>query len=424
MKLTVRPSKLRGRVAIPGSKSHTMRAVAIASLAEGESTIRAPMNSQDTRSAVACYRALGAEIDAEDGEVWRIRGLAGRVKTPTGVIDVDNSGTTLRLAVSSSALLSEGLAVFTGDGQIRRRPIGPLLDALNRLGAEARSTRGNGCAPVVIGPRMVGGHTSIEAVTSQYLSSLLINCPLAQRDTEIDVTVLNEAPYVQLTLDWLDAQGIEYERRGLEWFGIRGGQCYHGFDRAVPADFSSATFFLCAAAIADADITLTGLDMSDSQGDKAVLDYLGAMGAAVDITPDGIHVKRGSLTGAEIDMNATPDALPAIAVVGCFAKGTTRLVNVPQARLKETDRISVMAEELSKLGARCEELPDGLVVHESTLAGGHVSGHHDHRVVMALSMAGLAGSDQMTVDTAEAVNVTFPEFPDLMRSIGADMTVE
>ncbi len=423
MRLSVRPSRLRGQVAVPGSKSHTIRAAAIASLAEGESTIRAPLDSQDTRAAVACYRALGAEIDTTGSDAWRVRGVAGRPRTPHDVVNVSNSGTTLRMAVSSAALLPEGLAVFTGDEQIRRRPIGPLLAALERLGAHARSTRSNGCAPVVIGPRMVGGQTTIEAVTSQFLSSLLINCPLAERDTEITVTVLNEAPYVHLTLGWLDAQGIAYERRALEWFGIKGGQRYGGFERRIPADFSSATFFLCAAAIADADVTLVGLDMNDPQGDKAVVDYLRAMGATTEIASDGIRVARGDLKGIEIDLNATPDALPAMAVVGCFARGTTRLINVPQARLKETDRIHVMATELGKLGARCKELPDGLIVQESKLKGGRVSGQDDHRVVMALSLAGLAGSEPVTIDTAEAINVTFPQYVDLMRSIGADMQI-
>ena len=424
MKLTVRPSTLRGRVPIPGSKSHTIRAVAVASLAEGASAIIAPLDSSDTRSALACYRALGAEIDADGSDVWRIRGMSGRPQPPENVVDVQNSGTTLRLAVASASLLTDGDAIFTGDEQIRRRPIEPLLAALRALGAEARCTRGNGCAPVVIGPRMTGGQTALEAVTSQYLSSLLINCPLAERDTEITVTVLNEAPYVQLTLGWLDALGIAYDRRGLDWFGIKGGQSYRGFERRIPADFSSATFFLCAAALTDADVTLVGLDMNDAQGDKAVVEYLREMGATVEVTDEGIRVSGGDLTGIEIDMNATPDALPAMAVVGCFARGTTRLVNVPQARLKETDRIAVMARELVKLGARCEELPDGLVVHESSMTGGSVSGHHDHRVVMALSLVGLAGRETVSIDTAEAVNVTFPRYAELMRSIGGDLALE
>ncbi len=423
MKLTVRPSSLRGEAAMPGSKSHTIRAVALAALADGESRILAPLDSHDARSAVACYGALGAEIDVEDPEVWTVKGTAGTPRAPEDVIDVGNSGTTLRMAVGSATLLESGLAVFTGDDQIRRRPIGPLLRALTCLGAEARTTRGNECVPAIVGPRLTGGKTDIEAVTSQYLSSLLLNCPLAEHDTEITVTRLNEAPYVYLTLDWLDALGIAYERRALEWFGIRGRQHYPAFERRIPADFSSATFFLCAAALADAAVTLLGLDMNDSQGDKAVIDYLRAMGAPIQTTAEGVRVGRGALRGVEIDLNDTPDALPALAVVGCFAEGTTRLVNVPQARWKETDRIAVMAGELSKIGGRCEELPDGLIVHQSDLVGGALSGHHDHRVVMALSLVGLAGKEPVTIDTAESAAVTFPQYVDLMRSLGADMTM-
>lgn len=423
MHLRAEPSHLEGRVEIPGSKSHTIRAVAIASLADGDSTIVAPLDSQDTRSAVQCYRAIGATIDTSDAAAWRVQGMAGKPQPPDNVIDVGNSGTTLRIAAGSAALIEHGLAVFTGDDQIRRRPIGPLLTALGNLGARTETTRGNGCVPALVGSRLTGGRTDIEAVTSQYLSSLLINCPLAERDCDINVTVLNEAPYVQLTLDWLDAQGIRYERDGLKRFHIPGGQGYRGFERRIPADFSSATFFLCAAALADADVTVAGLDMNDVQGDKAVVDYLREMGAAIDTTPQGVRVSRSELKGVELDLNATPDALPALAVVGCFAEGTTRLVNVPQARLKETDRIQVMAAELTKLGARVEELPDGLIVHQSKLTGGEVCGHHDHRVVMALAVAGLAGSEPITIDTAEAVNVTFPQYVELMQSIGAKLTL-
>jgi len=421
MRLHARPSALRGSVAIPGSKSHTIRAVAIASLAEGESRILAPLESQDTRSALVCYAALGARIDTGTSGEWRVRGFGGVPQTPDNVIDVGNSGTTLRIALGSAGLIRKGLAVFTGDDQIRRRPVGPLLEALQPLGVWARTTCDNGSAPVVVGPHLVGGQTRIAAVSSQYLTSLLINVPLADRETDVTVTLLNEAPYVQMTLDWLDWQGIAYEHEGLMKFRVPGGQRYRPFERRIPADFSSATFFLCAGAMAQADILLTGLDLTDSQGDKAVIDYLRAMGATIEIAPEGVRVAGSDLKGIDIDMNATPDALPAMAVVGCCARGTTRLLNVPQARLKETDRIRVMAQELSRLGARCEELPDGLVVHESRLSGGPVSGRADHRVVMALSLVGLAGRSEVVVDTAEAMAVTFPEYVDLMRALGAQI---
>lgn len=420
MKLVCRPARLRGAVDIPGSKSHTIRAVAIASLARGDSIIREPLESNDASSAVAAYRALGATIDCGPKK-WYVRGFGGKPQAPANVIDVGNSGTTLRLALGSAALLEAGLAVLTGDEQIRRRGIGPLVESLKQLGAFAATTRNNGSAPAVVGPKLRGGRTSIEAVTSQYLSSLLINCPLAEGDSEIEVPVLNEAPYVLLTLDWLDRQGIQYEREELRRFRVRGGQSYEGFDQRVPADFSSATFFLAAGAIGENEVLVRGLDMNDSQGDKRVIDYLRQMGAQVEVTAEGVRVRGGQLTGCDIDMNATPDALPMFAVVGCLAKGTTRLLNVPQARMKETDRIAVMAGELGKMGARVEELADGLVVHESALRAAEVSGHDDHRVVMALAIAATAiqGAKATTIDTAEAMNVTFPTFLGCLRGLGA-----
>ncbi len=424
MKLVARPSRLRGTAAMPGSKSHTIRAVAFASLASGESRIREPLDSLDAQSAVRAYRALGAEIETADPKLWIVRGFGGRPRVPEDVIDVGNSGTTLRIAIGSAALLGEdaGEAVFTGDHQIRRRPVGPLLDSLRDLKARTICVRRNGCVPAVVGGRIRGGATAIDATNSQYLSSLLINCPLGDGVSEVRVTKLGERPYVEMTLDWLGRQSIRFENDRFERFVIPGGQAYRAFDRVVPADWSSATFFLVAGAICDGEVTLTGLDPRDTQGDKAVVEYLRVMGAKIETSEEGIRVRRGDLKGIEIDLNATPDALPALAVAACFAEGTTRLVNVEEARRKETDRIRVMAAELRKLGGELEELPDGLVIHGRPLHGGEVEGHDDHRVVMALALAGLAGKARVTVSSAEAAAVTFPTFVDLMRSLGADVT--
>jgi 3-phosphoshikimate 1-carboxyvinyltransferase len=275
MKLQASKSRLKGTVAIPASKSHTIRAVAIASLAKGQSFIRNPLISDDATSAVNCYSLLGAKTDCLDKNCWKITGISGNIKAPEKIIDVGNSGTTLRLAVGSAALVPRGQKItFTGDAQIQTRPIQPLLDSLNELGAKARSLKNNGSAPVEIEGQIIGGKTTIECFTSQYLSSLLLATPLAQKDTEIIVPLLNEPDYVKITLDWLNWQGIKYENQNMKRFIIKGGQKYKAFDRQIPADFSSATFFLCAGAILDADITITGLDFSDSQPDKAVVDYL------------------------------------------------------------------------------------------------------------------------------------------------------
>ncbi len=416
MKFVVQPSQLSGSVRVPGSKSHTIRASVIAALAEGESELREPLDSLDTRSCVGVCRALGAAIQL--GETWRVAGTGGDLACPEDVIDVGNSGTTLRIGLTLAAL-GRGWTVFTGDEQIRVRPAGPLLEALRGLGAEAVSTRGNGCAPVLVRGPLRGGTVRIACPTSQYLTSLLIGSPLAEGDVEIEVTELNETPYVEMTLGWLDSQGIRCEREGLRRFRIPGGQSYRAFNTAIPADFSSATFFAVAAAITGSEVTLGGLDRQDTQGDKAALDVLAAMGAEVDWGDDGVTVRGGELRGGEFDLNAIPDALPALAVTACFAQGETRLTNVPQARIKETDRIRAMREELMKMGARVEELPEGLVLHGGGLNGATVHGRADHRVVMALAVAGTAAEGETEVETAEAAAVTFPSFVDLMTELGA-----
>lgn len=423
MKLVVRKSKLSGSVRIPGSKSHTIRAVAIASLAEGTSHIQEPLVASDTLSAVEAYRLLGADIDVSNAADWVVRGVRGRPCAPDNVIDVGNSGTTLYAALASAALV-DGLSVFTGDDQIRRRPAQPLIDALNGLGAKVESTRGNGMAPIIVHGPMTGGHIGLDcSQTSQYLTSLLINCPLARGESVIEVENLTEKPYIEMTLRWLEEQGIEFENGDFRRFRIPGGQSYRAFDKPIPADFSSATFFMCAAAITGSELTLLGLDMKDSQGDKAVAGMLTEMGAKVEQVPDGLRIVGGPLIGADFDLGDTPDALPAMAVTACFAEGETRLVNVPQARLKETDRIAVMREELEKMGADIEELPDGLVIRGSRLKLTHLHGHSDHRVIMALAVVGLCLSGDTTVCSAEALNVTFPSFVELMAAAGADMSL-
>lgn len=422
MKLIVSKSRLKGTVAIPASKSHTIRAVAIASLAAGQSRIHTPLLSGDTQAALDCYRALGAEIDTSDPKLWKVTGTGGQITTPREIVDVGNSGTTLRIAMGSAALAPAGqTTTFTGDEQIRSRPVGPLMDALGNLGAKCKSLKNNGKAPVEITGKLTGGKTTIAASTSQYLSSLLLCAPPAPEDTEIDVTLLNEPDYVQMTLDWLDKQQIEYENQQMRKFKIKGSQSYKSFDAAIPADFSSATFFLCAAALFAEEVTLLGLDFSDSQPDKAVVDYLEAMGADVTIGPNSVTIKAAELKGAEINMNRTPDALPAMAVTAAFARGTTKLLNVSQARSKETDRIECMAEELKKMAIDVEELPDGLIIDGGRPKAAELHGRNDHRIVMALALAGLGLDGKCSIDTAEAMNVTFPNFVDLMKSIGAKM---
>lgn len=415
-------SDLNGRVLIPSSKSHTVRALMFGLLADGTSTIRNPLDSGDTQAALQTVRTFGANVDTS-GTDWTITGCGGKITPPEHVIDVLNSGTTLYIAMSIAAL-AEGHVIFTGDAQIRRRSAENLMGALRSLGASAFSTRGTGCAPLVVGGPLKGGHATIECPTSQYLTSLLIATPLAQAESRISIPLLHEQPYVHMTLRWLDDLNIRYEHTAdLSEFTIPAGQAYHAFDKRMAGDFSSATFFLCGAAMSEGAVLLEGLDFEDTQGDKAVVEYLRAMGVRIEVEPDGLRVYGSELHGADIDLNATPDALPAMAVLACFAKGTTRLMNVPQARMKETDRIAVMAKELTTLGASVTELEDGLEIVGGGLHGGRVHGHDDHRVVMSLCLTGLRSDTPVEVDTAEAIAVTFPSFPEKFAALGGKIVM-
>lgn len=420
----VSESRLSGKVEIPPSKSHTIRAVAIGSLAKGKSEISSPLVSEDTLAAVEVYKALGAEIKIKKG-LWIIEGFNGKPIPPKNVLDVKNSGTTLNVVMGSCALLEKGEAQLTGDEQIKKRPSGPLVKSLNDLGASVSSKHSNGLPPFIIKGRLRGGETTLEAYSSQYLTSLLINTPLADGVSLINVPLLNEKSYVEVTLEWLKYQKIKLEREDMKKFYIPGSQSYKAFFRKIPSDFSSATFFLAAGTLKHNDITCCGLDFNDPQGDKAVVDYLKRMGAKVDIEKDSVRVRAASLTlrGIDIDMNDTPDALPMMAVVGCFAKGKTRLLNLPQARIKETDRIKTMYQELTKMGAKIRELEDGLEIEESKLKSARVDGHCDHRIVMALAIAGLMIEGETIIDTAEAVAITFPNFVNCVQEIGGDIHI-
>lgn len=469
MQALIRPGRFSGTFRIPASKSHTIRRLLFAALGEGTSILDHPLDSLDARSCVAVCRAFGAQVEevrapdprgeavplgspgkpslpananplGSDGKRlvrWLVTGVGlgkpgNQLAVPDNVIDVGNSGTTLYLALAMAALGS-GTAVFTGDEQIRRRSAEPLLQALKGLGAQAFSTKGDGCAPIVVRGPWKGGRVRIPCPTSQYLSALLIAAPLAPAGTvtELEVPLLNERPYVEMTLSYLDTQGVPYEAaEDRSFFRIPGGSVYRPLNGTVPADFSSAAFPACAAAITGGPATLLGLDPRDTQGDKVVFLILEKMGCQVAWSDEGpaeraVTVSRaGPLIGTDLDLNATPDALPALAAVACYARGETGLINVPNARIKETDRISVMAQELRTLGALVEELSDGLIINgpvldnpdQKPLKGGSVHGHGDHRVVMALSVAALGAAKPVTIDTAESAAVTYPGFLELLNA--------
>lgn len=402
---------------IPGSKSQTIRALLIASFSRGKSTIINPLISSDTLSTANALKALGVEINYDERKkLFRVDAENIGKGFDKVTLDLGNSGTGTYLLLGLAASLEKEITI-TGDESLSSRPIAPLAKAYEDLGAEVSTN--DGFLPMTIKGPLKGGKTEIECRTSQYLSSLLLASVLCQADVEITCPLLYEKPYVAITLSWLDRQGISYEISDDYLHSrVKGGQAFQAGQFTVSGDYSSASFFFALAAASGKSVTVLGLDRYDSQGDKRVLDVLQAMGCSVVWVENGVMVKGPEhLKGGTFDINDIPDALPILAAISTLAESDVRLTNVPQARIKETDRIRVMHDELTKLGAEVTEEDDGLIIHSgSKLHGGEVSGHKDHRIIMALSILGVL-IDGIKIDDTSHASVTFPTFFTLLNEV-------
>lgn len=420
---------LHGEITVPGSKSHTIRAVLLATMANGKSVIHNPLTSNDCISALNAARAFGAKVTAEPG-AWIVEGRGKDLCVPENFIDTENSGTTTTFVASMAALI-DGYTFITGDHQIRRRPIKPLADALNELGAQAFITRPGAVAPpIVIKGKMRGGKAYFSGFNSQFISSVLLSSPLVEGKTEIFVENPLEKPYLQMTLDWMKLYGVipSVVDPGFKYFAIDGNQSYKAIESTVPSDWSGVAFPLVAAVTTPSEVVISGVDFDDCQGDKAVVDHLIAMGANIvkDAKNNRMIVKGGTPLhgGLTINLNDIPDSLPALSVAACFAEGKTTFTNLAHVRVKETDRVAVMENELKKLGADIEIGPDYMVVNGGkTLAGTEVYSHDDHRVAMALAVAGLFAEGKTTVKDAQCASVSFPNFFELMNKAGAGIVL-
>lgn len=426
MILQIQPSKVSGHVAVPGSKSHTIRAIAGALLAEGKSVVRAPLLSFDTASTLEAAIGLGATVE-KFSDRWEITGCGGKLAVPGQALDMGNSGTGLRM-LTAAAALAEGQVSFTGDESLCSRGMKPLLEALRQLGVRADAAPGDHAPLSVKGP-LQGGKTQIEALCSQYLSALLFAAPCIKSGSlEIEVTQLSEEPYVEITLNWLRKLGAEFTySEDLMHYNIPGGQTLKAFDSFIPADFSTAAFPLGAAIAAGSErgVTIQNLDFNDAQGDKAVFKMLETLGARLQYNPDSsVTVYPGKLRSGELNLGQTPDALPLLAAVAAVNEGTViTLGNAAQARNKETDRIACMTSELRKMGAVIEEKPDAMIITGTRLHGAVVESFKDHRLAMALAVAALAAEGTTEILDAESCAVTYPDFIKDFQNLGADFKI-
>ena len=417
MKLTVQAAdRIDGVVKAPPSKSYTHRAFTLAFLAEGKSTIKDPLYSEDTLASLSSCLAFGSSINKHD-TFCEFIGVNGKPETPKNVLDLKNSGTTLRI-MTSVASLADGYTVLTGDKSLRTRPMQDLIDALVPLGVSAFSTRNNGKPPIIIKGGFKGGNTYINGnISSQFISSILMAAPYAENCVDLHVKGdFISKPYVDMTVDLMEKfrVNVGYDRAEKS-FHIE-PQMYRSNDYTVEGDYSSASYLIAAAAALNSDLTIKNLIKDSKQGDKLILDIVKDMGSEVNIKNNEVKIHgQGMLKGIEVNLKNAPDLLPTVAVLGSMAQGTTQITGVEHARFKETDRIHTCAIELSKLGVSLTEENDGLTI-KGGVHGGVVNSHMDHRLAMAFYIIGLKVGN-ITIEDASVYNVSFPHFPAIIKKL-------
>jgi 3-phosphoshikimate 1-carboxyvinyltransferase len=422
--LSIFPSQLSGHIAIPSSKSHTLRAILFAALAHGRSQIDSFLSSPDTNAMIDAVRLLGASVEMGTHRL-AIEGVKGKPQAAKDVIQCGNSGQALRF-ISALGGLIPAFTVLTGDLSLReRRPMQPLLGAMQQLGAFAVSSRGDGYAPILVRGPFTEKKAMLEGQDSQPVSGLLIAAAFAQHPIELHVAHPGEKPWIALTLDWFDRLQIPYFAKDYTHYALKGSAQIEGFQYCVPGDWSTAAFPIAAALITQSELTLHNIDRYDIQGDKAILPILERMGAQFVFDPLGrsLTVKReAKLKGIKIDINDCIDALPIFAVLGCFAEGTTEIFNGQIARKKESDRIFCIAQELKKMGANIEEAFDGLKIYTSQLHGKTLEPYADHRIALSLAVAALGAQSPSTLRNTECIAKTYGSFYNDFRKIGATLT--
>ncbi|ADG13031.1 3-phosphoshikimate 1-carboxyvinyltransferase [Methanocaldococcus infernus ME] len=415
---------LEGKVKAPPSKSYTHRAVISASLAEGKSLIKDPLNGRDCLASVRGCRLLGAKIKTSE-KCWEVEG--GKIETPEDVIDVGNSGTTLRILTSISSLIPKGYAILTGDSSIRKRPMEPLLLALRQINVKAYSSRLNGLAPIIVeSSKMKGNKVEIRGdVSSQFITSLMMLLPFNEEDTNIILTSpLKSKPYLDITIDVLSHFGVRVEEVENGYL-VYGNQRYRCCDYTVEGDYSSSSYIIAAGVLINSNIVIENLFRDSKQGDKRIIEILKEMGADIKVKKDRVEIEgEYNLEGVEIDVNDIPDLVPTLAVLACFAEGKTVIYNGEHVRYKECDRLRACYTELKKMGADIEERRDGLIIRGvRKLKGAELETYHDHRLVMAFTAAGLKAEGETVIRGEESVKISFPNFVEVMKSLGANIEV-
>ncbi|MCL6515545.1 MAG: 3-phosphoshikimate 1-carboxyvinyltransferase [Alicyclobacillus sp.] len=425
-------SALRGAVRVPGDKSITHRAILFGLLAEGTTQVYDWLDAGDCRSSIRVARLLGATVTEEEDGHLVITGTGGRLREPEDVLDCGNSGTTMRVFLGAIAARSP-FAVLTGDGSLRRRPMGRVIDPLSRMGARIQARSGRFAPLAVTGGPLTGIEYTLPVASAQVKSAILVAGLLAQDG----VTVVTEPEATRdHTENLLSAFGVQVHR---EAFGtgtriaVESGQVLRGATVHVPGDLSSAAFLIAAAALVPgSEVTVTDVGLNATR--TGMLRVLNRMGARVQLDRlrrvsgelvGDITVTHGPLVGVEIEPAEVPsliDELPVLAVLAAFAEGKTRVHGAAELRVKETDRIAAIAQGLRDIGCEVDEAEDGFTVHgRGALRGGTADSRGDHRIAMSLAVAGLASTMGVRIRDWDCVQISYPTFAQTLAKLGAEL---
>lgn len=411
--VTIKPSRLKGSVQAPPSKSDVHRAIICAALAKGESVISPVAFSEDILATIDCIKALGAEVSVVENKV-KIN--SSRIfENEEAEMPCRESGSTLRFFIPVAAAGGVN-AVFNGKGRLPQRPLGVYTELLPNHGVECITEGG---LPFEIKGRLTPGRFDVPGnISSQFITGLLFALPLLEGDSIIHLTSpLQSKGYIDMTVAVQKQFGVIIENKGSDYI-VKGGQSYIPCNYTTEGDWSQAAFFLVAGAISG-DVTVTGIKKNSYQGDKEIVEILKRFGADIEQRETSVHCKSNGLFGIDIDASQIPDLVPILAVCGAFAEGVTTIYNAQRVRLKESDRLSAISNCMNRCGARIAETEDGLTIYGvNSLNGGFAEGYNDHRIVMSMAVAALRSSSDITVSDRESITKSYSEFFNDYRSLG------
>jgi len=421
MSCRIEKSEISGEIVCPSNKSYTHRAIFLASLTDGKSIIKNILKSGDTTATINACKNFGVEIKVTENNLT-VKS-SGELKIDDSVIDAANSGTTIRFATAISAL-SDSNVVLSGDQSLKKRPMKPLLDALESLGAKCSSN--NGTPPIKVSGKIKGGEIQIPGnISSQFISALMITAPKLENGMIINIQdKLVSKPYIDATITSMKKFGVDVETViPYQKYNIP-TQNYKPTTFTIPSDFSSISLLLSAAVLGkNLTVQMTMGDMP--QADEAIIDILEVMGVVITLDKDTIKIKSPEkLDGGKFDLSNSPDLIPSVAILALKTLKPIEIFNVKHARYKETDRIAILARELSKLGIKVTEKTDGLILKNSgSLTGANLNSENDHRLFMAFCIAGMYVGN-CTVSHPESVKISYPNFIPEMKRLGCKIFLD